>query len=164
MRQQGTTRDARTAVTGVTHRRLRRDGLFCYALERMDFANIHLEKRPPLAAITLDRPKVLNALNRQTLEELDLAFGELAGDAAIRVILLTGAGGRAFAAGADIQELAGLTASEGTCVCAAGAGCAAGHRDAGQAGDRLRAGVCTGRRGASWRWPARCGWPPTMRG
>jgi enoyl-CoA hydratase len=79
----------------------------------MDFTNIHLEKRPPLAVITLDRPKVLNALNTQTLEEMDLAFGELAGDTTIRVILLTGAGGRAFAAGADIREMAGLTASEG---------------------------------------------------
>ena len=92
---------------------MRRAGLFCYALERMEYTNIHLEKRPPLAVITLDRPKVLNALNRQTLEELDLAFGELAGDMTIRVILLAGAGGRAFAAGADIQELSGLTASEG---------------------------------------------------
>jgi len=79
----------------------------------MDYSNIHLEKRPPLAVITLDRPKVLNALNRQTLEELDLAFGDVGTDASIRVILLTGAGERAFAAGADIRELSGLSASEG---------------------------------------------------
>jgi enoyl-CoA hydratase len=66
-----------------------------------------------LAVVTLDRPKVLNALNAKTLNELDRAFGELAADPAIRVILLTGAGGRAFAAGADIGELAALTAEDG---------------------------------------------------
>ena len=85
---------------------------FCYALERMDFTNIRLEKHPPFALVTLDRPKVLNAVNAQTLDELDRAFGELASDVSIRVILLTG-GGRAFAAGADIKELAALSAEEG---------------------------------------------------
>jgi enoyl-CoA hydratase len=79
----------------------------------MEFTNIRLEKCSPLAVVTLDRPKVLNALNAQTLDELDRAFGDLACDASIRVILLTGAGGRAFAAGADIRELAALTAEEG---------------------------------------------------
>lgn len=79
----------------------------------MEFTNIRIEKRPPLAVVTLDRPKVLNAVNAQTLDELDRAFGDLSGDASIRVILLTGAGGRAFAAGADIRELASLTAEEG---------------------------------------------------
>lgn len=79
----------------------------------MDTANIRLEKRPPLAVITLDRPQVLNALNAATLAELDAVLDELAGDASIRAILLTGAGDRAFAAGADIRELAPLTAEQG---------------------------------------------------
>jgi len=79
----------------------------------MEYTNIHVEKRSPLAVITLDRPKVLNALNRQTLDELDLAFGDLAHDDQVRVILLAGTGGRAFAAGADIKEFAGLTREEG---------------------------------------------------
>ena len=79
----------------------------------MDYANLRLEKRPPLAIVTLDRPRVLNALNAETLEELDAVFSDLAEDAAIRVVLLTGAGGRAFAAGADIRELATLTTEEG---------------------------------------------------
>jgi enoyl-CoA hydratase len=79
----------------------------------MDTANIQLEKRPPLAIVTIDRPKVLNALNAATLTELEAAFDELAVDPSIRVILLTGAGGRAFAAGADIRELAPLTPDEG---------------------------------------------------
>jgi enoyl-CoA hydratase len=79
----------------------------------MEFTNLRLEKRAPLAIVTLDRPKVLNALNVQTLEELDEVFADLAHDPAIRVVLLTGAGGRAFAAGADIKELAVLTPEEG---------------------------------------------------
>jgi enoyl-CoA hydratase len=79
----------------------------------MEYANIHLEKRAPLALVSLDRPKVLNALNAETMAELDSAFADLAGDSAIRVVLLSGAGGRAFAAGADIRELAALSAEEG---------------------------------------------------
>ena len=72
----------------------------------MDYANLRLEMRPPLAIVSLDRPKVLNALNAATFAELDAVFAQLAADPAVRVILLTGAGGRAFAAGADISELA----------------------------------------------------------
>ena len=79
----------------------------------MDYANIRIEKRAPLAVVTLDRPKVLNALNSATLSELDSAFADLGADAAIRVVLLNGAGGRAFAAGADIRELEALSGEEG---------------------------------------------------
>jgi len=75
--------------------------------------NLRLEKRPPLATITLDRPRVLNALNVATLAELDAVLDDLAGDASIRAVLLTGAGDRAFAVGADIKELAPLTAEQG---------------------------------------------------
>jgi enoyl-CoA hydratase len=79
----------------------------------MDLKNIHLEKRPPLAIVTLDRPKALNALNAETLGELESVIEDLAGDSEVRVILLTGAGDRAFAAGADICELAAIPAEEG---------------------------------------------------
>jgi enoyl-CoA hydratase len=79
----------------------------------MDYAHIRLEKRPPLAIITLDRPKVLNALNAATFNELDEVSKDLAADQSIRVVLLTGSGDRAFAAGADIRELAALTAEDG---------------------------------------------------
>jgi len=80
----------------------------------MEFTNLRLELRPPVAQITLDRPKVLNALNAATLAELEAAMTSVADDASIRVVLLTGAGGRAFAAGADIRELtAAATAQEG---------------------------------------------------
>ena len=79
----------------------------------MEFKNLHLDKRPPLAIVTLDRPKVLNALNAETIAELSEVFENLAADHEIRVVLLTGAGGRAFVAGADIRELAALNAEEG---------------------------------------------------
>jgi enoyl-CoA hydratase len=59
-----------------------------------------------IATVTLNRPKVLNALNAQMLVELDEEFAGLALDDAVRVVLLTGAGEKAFAAGADISELA----------------------------------------------------------
>ena len=79
----------------------------------MEFKNLRLEKRSPLAVITVDRPKVLNALNAETLTELSEIFEDLAADPEIRVILLAGAGDRAFVAGADIRELAALTPEEG---------------------------------------------------
>lgn len=79
----------------------------------MQYTNIHIEKRPPLAILTLNRPKVLNALNVETFDELDSAFEELAVDSSTRVVLITGAGGRAFAAGAGIRELAAVSAEEG---------------------------------------------------
>jgi enoyl-CoA hydratase len=78
----------------------------------MSYENILLEIREPLAVVTLNRPKVLNALNAATLRELDAAIAELCAMKEIRSILLTGAGEKAFAAGADIQELAQLSAVE----------------------------------------------------
>jgi enoyl-CoA hydratase len=79
----------------------------------MESSNTQLEIRPPLAIVTLNRPKVLNALNVRTLEELDSIFTLLAADASVRVILLAGTGERAFAAGADIAELETLDARDG---------------------------------------------------
>ena len=88
----------------------------------METAKLRLETRPPLAIVTLDRPKVLNALNSATLAELDAIFRDLASNDSIRVILLTGAGGRAFAAGADIHEIAALNAEEGKAFALRGQG------------------------------------------
>jgi enoyl-CoA hydratase len=79
----------------------------------MSYENILLEIREPLAVITLNRPKVLNALNAATLRELDTTIAELSARQQIRAILLTGAGEKAFAAGADIHELAKVSAIEG---------------------------------------------------
>ena len=78
----------------------------------MDYSNIRVEKRDLIAVVTLDRPKVLNALNAETLLELGAAFESLGSDSTIRAVLLAGAGGRAFAAGADIRELAAIPAEK----------------------------------------------------
>jgi enoyl-CoA hydratase len=77
------------------------------------YENILVEIRDAVAVITLNRPKVLNALNAATLKELGAAVDELSSNTAIRAILLTGAGEKAFAAGADIQELAQVSAMDG---------------------------------------------------
>jgi enoyl-CoA hydratase len=66
-----------------------------------------------VATVTLNRPKVLNALNAAMFRELDECFAALAEDDAVRVVLLRGAGGKAFAAGADIGELAAVDAGSG---------------------------------------------------
>ncbi|HEU5458372.1 MAG TPA: enoyl-CoA hydratase-related protein, partial [Terracidiphilus sp.] len=79
----------------------------------METQNLLVELRPPLAQVTLNRPNVLNALNTATLAELESVFLHLAADNSVRAILLAGAGTRAFAAGADIRELAALSAEEG---------------------------------------------------
>ena len=72
----------------------------------MTFENILLEKKNSIAYVTVNRPKVLNALNMATMEELRAAFTEIKSDSSIRAAILTGAGEKAFVAGADIGELA----------------------------------------------------------
>jgi enoyl-CoA hydratase len=72
----------------------------------MAFDNLLLDRDAAVATVTINRPKVLNALNAQTLDELRRAMLDVKHDAAIRVVILTGAGDRSFAAGADINELA----------------------------------------------------------
>lgn len=79
----------------------------------MNFENIRLEKSGSIAVITIDRPKVLNALNAPAFAELDSALDDLAQDPAVRSALLKGAGERAFVAGTDIRELATVEAGEG---------------------------------------------------
>ena len=71
----------------------------------MTFENILLEKKNAIAYVTVNRPKVLNALNMATMEELRAAFTDIKNDTAIRVAIMTGAGEKAFIAGADIGEL-----------------------------------------------------------
>jgi enoyl-CoA hydratase len=67
----------------------------------MSFENILLEKKNSIAYVTVNRPKVLNALNMATMEELREAFHEIKNDAGARLVILTGAGAKAFIAGAD---------------------------------------------------------------
>jgi len=72
----------------------------------MAFENIILEKKNSIAYVTVNRPKVLNALNMATMEELRAAFHDIKNDKNMRVVIFTGAGEKAFIAGADISELA----------------------------------------------------------
>ena len=70
-----------------------------------EFQNIKLEKKNQIAYITIDRPKVLNAMNMATMQEIKQAFADAKQDVDVRVVILTGAGEKAFVAGADIGEL-----------------------------------------------------------
>lgn len=79
----------------------------------MSYENILYEKNDGIATITFNRPKVLNALNRRTVEELQGVLLDARDDAAVRVLILTGAGEKAFVAGADIGELAQQTPVRG---------------------------------------------------
>ena len=79
----------------------------------MAFENLLYEVRNAIAFITFNRPKVLNALNRRTVEELRDALIAARDDAAVRVVILTGAGEKSFVAGADISELAQQTPVNG---------------------------------------------------
>lgn len=72
----------------------------------MDFENLLIEREEAVAILTVNRPKVLNALNTRTLDELRRAIVELKDDEAVRAVVLTGAGEKSFVAGADINELA----------------------------------------------------------
>jgi enoyl-CoA hydratase/carnithine racemase len=76
------------------------------------YENILFEKKGAIAYVTVNRPKVLNALNMATMEELRAAFTAIKEDKEVRVAILTGAGEKAFIAGADINELAKHNAVE----------------------------------------------------
>ncbi len=79
----------------------------------MAFDNLLLERDGRVALVTINRPKVLNALNSQTIDELRRAMLELKHDDTVGVIILTGAGDKSFVAGADINELAVQTPTGG---------------------------------------------------
>ncbi|HKU81957.1 MAG TPA: enoyl-CoA hydratase-related protein [Candidatus Tumulicola sp.] len=79
-----------------------------------DYADILVSIEPPIAVVTLNRPKVLNALRSSLLAELGSALDRLQADPQVRAVIVTGAGEKAFAAGADIGELNALnSAGEG---------------------------------------------------
>jgi enoyl-CoA hydratase len=79
----------------------------------MRYENLLFDIKDQIGRITINRPDVLNALNLQTIEELDDCLESVRRDAAIRVLILTGAGEKAFVAGADINELARQTPLDG---------------------------------------------------
>ena len=72
----------------------------------MSYQNIIVEMDESVAVLTLNRPKVLNALSEDLYRELDTAIGEMEADSEVRAVIFTGKGERAFSAGADIHEMA----------------------------------------------------------
>jgi enoyl-CoA hydratase len=83
----------------------------------LKFENVLYEKKGPIAYVTINRPRVLNALNAKTIAELRSSFEDARSDSVVRGVVFTGAGDKAFAAGADISEMAAdtpLTAEQKT--------------------------------------------------
>ena len=79
----------------------------------MELKNVLLEKEGHLAIVTINRPKALNALNSETLKDLDTVIENLENDKDIYAVILTGAGEKSFVAGADIAEMKDLNEEEG---------------------------------------------------
>jgi enoyl-CoA hydratase len=78
----------------------------------VSYENIIFDREGAVATITVNRPKVLNALNQATIAEIGAALREVEDDPALRVAIITGAGDKAFVAGADINELRALPSAE----------------------------------------------------
>ncbi len=78
----------------------------------MEFNNLLIETTTGITTLTINRPQVLNALNSDVVRELECALFELNLDAAVKAVVLTGAGEKAFVAGADIKEMSGLSSFE----------------------------------------------------
>jgi enoyl-CoA hydratase len=86
----------------------------------MTMENVRTENRDGVLIITIDRPKVLNALNAQTVEEIGQAFDAARDDDGVKAVILTGGGEKAFVAGADINELAKMTPLSGKATASKG--------------------------------------------
>ena len=86
----------------------------------MTFDNVQIAVEDFIAQVLIDRPKKLNALNRQTIGELHEAFKTLESDPEVRLIILRGSGPKAFVAGADIAEFASFSVEEGKKLSARG--------------------------------------------
>ena len=86
----------------------------------MNYENILVEQENGIAVITINRAAKLNALNKATIEELHNAFKAQDDDKAVKVIIVTGSGEKAFVAGADIAEFANFSVSEGEMLAAKG--------------------------------------------
>ena len=79
----------------------------------MTYDNLLIERDGAVAVVTINRPAKLNALNARTISEIHHLMAALGTDAGVGAVVLTGAGDKAFVAGADINELAALTPAEG---------------------------------------------------
>ncbi len=131
--------------------------------EFMNYENIILEKKNSIAYVTVNRPKVLNALNMATMEELRSAFHDIKNDAAIRVVIFTGSGEKAFIAGADIGELSKHDAVSGKEYTHRGQNVLNLIENHGKARHCLHQWISPWAADAKLQWHALCGWPARMR-
>jgi enoyl-CoA hydratase len=97
---------------GAPRARRRAAGRRAATLGGMAFQNLIDDGAAPIRTITVNRPKVMNALDARTLEELGEAFRDIEGSPAVRVVIVTGAGDKAFVAGADIAAMAPMDERE----------------------------------------------------
>jgi len=86
----------------------------------MNFNNIKINKVDKVAILKIDRPKQLNALNKVTIDELNIALKELKNENSVKVIIITGEGDKSFVAGADIKEFAHYNIEEGKSLARSG--------------------------------------------
>ncbi|MEZ4739257.1 MAG: enoyl-CoA hydratase-related protein [Flavobacteriales bacterium] len=86
----------------------------------MSYTNLLIADDGAIRVLTINRPDQLNALNRDTIDELDRALNDAAADVNIRVIVITGSGTKAFVAGADIKEFAHFSVADGKALSADG--------------------------------------------
>lgn len=89
-------------------------------LHFMSYKNITVENESKIATVKINRPEKLNALNKETIQELHEMFKALESDDDVRVIILTGSGEKAFVAGADISEFSSFSVEEGAQLAAQG--------------------------------------------
>lgn len=92
--------------------------LYIFKPETDNFLTPHMnsvliEKEGPIAVLTINRPEKLNALNKETIQELSDSLDQLNTDESVRAVILTGAGNKAFVAGADISEFADFSVEQG---------------------------------------------------
>jgi enoyl-CoA hydratase len=86
----------------------------------MNYNTILVEEKEGIAYVTINRPNQLNALNKETIEELSTVFTTIEDNKELKVVILTGTGEKAFVAGADIKEFAGFSIEEGKSLSAEG--------------------------------------------
>ncbi len=124
-------------------------------------STVRVERAGAVATVTLSRPEAANALSKAVVADLRAALSSLASDAALAAVILTGAGDKAFCAGADLKERRGLTLDQTRDVLdelgrsdePGGGVSPGGHRRHQRRRLRRRAGAGAGR--------ATCGWRPT---
>ena len=83
----------------------------------MAYSFISIDQQDAVLVLTIQRPDQLNALNKATIEELNLALNEADQNTSIRCVIITGSGTKAFVAGADIKEFAGFSVEQGDKNC-----------------------------------------------